>query len=181
MPGPGERPAPRGAEAPRRPIAPDRTDPVARVERNALEAVLQHPAAVDAASFDALTPEAFSVPAFRAVHEAIRAAGGLAAAVQLGDPSAWVERVREEGAGAVAGLVTELAVTPLPEDRPEVLDDYVRGVVDALVDLGLTRQIADARGRLQRMDPVAEADAYGAAFADLVALEGRRRALRHRD
>lgn len=187
MPGPGERPARRDAdprrdpEGPRRPIAPDRTDPVARVERNALEAVLQHPAAVDAAAFDALPTDTFSVPAFRAVHEAIRAAGGLAAALAAGDPSAWVEAVREEAAGPVSSLVTELAVTPLPEDRPDALDGYVRGVVDALVDLGLTRQIADARGRLQRMDPVAEADAYQQSFADLVALESRRRALRQRD
>ncbi len=193
MPGPGERPARPGAngrrdagdrrdlEAPRRPIAPDRTDPVARVERNALEAVLQHPSAVDATAFDALPTDTFSVPAFRAVHEAIRAAGGLAAALAAGEPSAWVEAVREEAAGPVSGLVTELAVTPLPEDRPDALDGYVRGVVDALVDLGLTRQIADARGRLQRMDPAAEAEAYQQAFADLVALESRRRALRQRD
>lgn len=180
MPGPGERPARPGGgdDRPQRPIAPDRADPVAKLERNALEAVLQHPAVVDAAAFDALPTDTFSVPAFRAVHEALRAAGGLGA---MQDPAGWVDRVREEAAAPVAGLVTELAVTPLPEDRPDALEDYVRGVVDALVDLGLTRQIADARGRLQRMDPVAEADSYQAAFADLVALEGRRRALRQRD
>ncbi|MCU1432833.1 MAG: primase [Actinotalea sp.] len=142
---------------------------------------------MDGGAFDALGADAFSVPAFRAVHEAIRAAGGLRAAIgQDGargpaDAAAWVERVRDEAATPVAGLVTELAVTPLPEDRPDALEDYVRGVVDALVDLGMTRQIAEARGRLQRMDPVEDADAYGAAFADLVAIEGRRRALRRRD
>jgi len=151
---------------------------VARLERSALEAVLQHPRSVDVEAFDTLPPDAFSVPAFRAVHEAIRAAGGLGA---LTADAAWVETVRDEAAAPVAGLVTELAVSPLPEDRPEAIDDYVRGVVDALVDLGLTRQIADARGRLQRMDPVAEADTYGEAFAELVALEGRRRALRAAD
>lgn len=188
MPGPGEqgdRGGRTGDDRPRsRPVAPDRADPVAKLERNALEAVLQHPEVVDAAAFDALPHDAFTVPAFRAVHEAIRAAGGLSAAGganPAGAASAWVEQVRDEAAMAVAGLVTELAVTPLPEDRPDAVDDYVRGVVEALVDLGLTRQIADARGRLQRMDPVTEAEAYGAAFADLVALEGRRRALRRRD
>ncbi len=161
-----------------RPSAPDRADPVARLERNALEAVLQHPDVVDATAFDALPADAFSVPALRAVHEAIRAAGGVAAADA---PGAWVERVREEAAGPVGGLVTELAVTPLPEDRPDALEDYVRGVVGGLIDLGLTRQIADARGRLQRMDPEADAEAYQAAFAELVAVEGRRRALRDND
>lgn len=162
-----------------RPSAPDRADPVARLERNALEAVLQHPGVVDAEAFDALPADAFSVPALRAVHEAIRAAGGVTTA--SGGDGAWVERVREEAAGPVSALVTELAVTPLPEDRPDALDDYVRGVVGGLIDLGLTRQIADARGRLQRMDPEADAEAYQAAFAELVAVEGRRRALRQQD
>lgn len=162
-----------------RPSGPDRTDPVARVERQALEAVLQHPDLVDADAFDELGSDSFSVPALRAVHEAIRAAGGIAAAADGG--SGWVERVREEAAAPVAALVTELAVSPLPEDRPDAVPEYVRGVVGALVDLGLTRLIADARGRLQRMDPEADAQAYQEAFADLLALEGRRRALRRAD
>jgi len=183
---PGPRPDDgRGRDSRARPDAPDRTDPVARLQRTVLEAVLQHPSKVDAAVFDALGPDTFSVPALRAVHEAIRAAGGVAAAGDggaggLGD-AAWLERVREEAAGPVEGLITELAVTPLPEDRPDALADYVRGVVGGLVDLGLTRQIADLRGRLQRMDPEADAAAYQAAFAELVALEGRRRATRERD
>ncbi|HWS57204.1 MAG TPA: DNA primase, partial [Actinotalea sp.] len=157
-------------------IAPDRGDPVARLERNALEAVLQHPEAVDAPAFDALPDDAFTVPAFRAVHDAIRAAGGLASGLP-----GWAERVREEAAGPVLDLVTELAVSPLPEDRPDAIEDYVRGVVEALVDLGLTRQIAARRGSLQRMDPVARPGEYGAAFAELVALENRRRSQRERD
>lgn len=199
---PGPRPDDGRGRSRVRPEAPDRADPVARLQRTVLEAVLQHPTKVDAAVFDALGPETFSVPALRAVHEAIRAAGGVAAAGGggAGDPAepgpghgtgrateaglgdaAWLERVREEAAGPVEGLITELAVTPLPEDRPDALADYVRGVVGGLVDLGLTRQIADLRGRLQRMDPEADAAAYQAAFADLVALEGRRRAMRERD
>lgn len=178
MPGPGERPDPAAGGA-RRPVAPDRTDPVAKLERNALEVVLQHPGPVDASAFDGLPADTFTVPAFRAVHEALRAAGGLGAAQQ--DPAGWLERVREEAPETVAGLVTELAVTPLPEDRPDAIDDYARGVMRALVDLGLTRRIADLRGRLQRMDPSAEVEVYQAAFAELVAVEGSRRSLRDAD
>ena len=58
------------------------------------------------------------------------------------------------------------------------METYVRGVVGALVDMGVTREIAAARGRLQRMDAERDTEAYSAAFADLIALEGRRRALR---
>lgn len=180
MPGPGERPTGEPGGERRRVLAPDRADPVAKLERTALEVLLQHPGAVDAASVDGLPHDAFTVPAFRAVHEAIRAAGGLASAA-TGSPASWVERVHEEAAGPVQELVTELAVTPLPEDRPDAVDGYVRGVVDALLDLGLTRRIADSRGRLQRMDPEREADAYQSAFAELVALEQHRRSLRRTD
>lgn len=163
-----------------RPDGPDRADPVARLQRNVLEAVLQHPNKVDAAVFDALPDDAFTVPALRAVHEAIRAAGGVVAVRGTTD-AAWLERVREEAAGPVGAVVTELAVTPLPEDRPAAIEEYVRGVVAGLVDLLLTRQIADERGRLQRMDATADAEAYQAAFGRLVALEQQRRAMRERD
>ncbi|NMR19287.1 DNA primase [Cellulomonas fimi] len=159
----------------------DRRDPVARLEAQSLEVALQLPHLVPA-DFDALGADAFAVPAFRAVHEAVRAAGGMAAARELvtgpGGAVTWVEKVSDEAAAPVRALVTELAVTPMPEDRPEAIETYVRGVVGALVDLGLTREIAEARGRLQRMDPDREPDAYQAAFADLIASENRRRSLR---
>jgi len=84
--------------------------------------------------------------------------------------------VLEEAAEPVQPLIGELAVAPLPEDRPDALGDYVRGVVRRLLEIGLTRRIAEVRGRLQR---TAEDDpAYGATFAELVTLEGRRRHLR---
>ncbi|WNB84574.1 DNA primase [Cellulomonas sp. ATA003] len=161
--------------------APDRRDPVANLERQALEVALQQPLLVPE-DFDSLAADAFAVPAFRAVHEAIRAAGGMAAAREVAAgptaAAAWVERVSEEAGAAVLPLVTELAVMPLPEDRPAAVETYVRGVVGALIDMGVTREIAAARGRLQRMDPAREPEAYEAAFAELIALEGRRRALR---
>ncbi|RHA37565.1 DNA primase [Cellulomonas rhizosphaerae] len=167
-------------ERPARMPVPDRRDPVGQTERTALEVVLQAPHLVPT-EFDELAADAFSAPAYRAVHEAIRAAGGLAVAQPLtaaGDATAWVGAVIEEAAMAVAPLVTELAVAPLPEDRPAALADYVRGVVLRLVELGFTRHIAELRGALQRMDATADPAAYSAAFAELVAVEGRRRMLR---
>ncbi|GEM00360.1 DNA primase [Cellulomonas terrae] len=160
---------------------PDRRDPVAQIERTALEVVLQRPDLV-AADFDELPTDAFGAPAYRAVHEAIRAAGGLSVARPLvqesGGSTGWVGAVIEEAAEPVRSLVTELAVAPLPEDRPESLEGYVKGVVLRLVEIGFTRHIADLRGRLQRMDAEADPAAYQAAFAELVEVEGRRRNLR---
>jgi len=164
---PAGRPAP---AAPR----PDRSDPVAQVERSALEAVLQHPDLVPEA-FDGLGADAFAIPAHRAVHEAVRAAGGVSLGRARG-AAGWVDAVSEEAAEPLRPLVTELSVAELPTDRADTLAGYVRAVVGRLLEMGLTRSIADLRGRLQRTDP--SDPGYGALFADLIDLEARRRALR---
>lgn len=173
----GRASLPEPRDVPARMPLPDRRDPVAQIERTALEVVLQEPTLVPE-EFDALADDAFAAPAYRAVHEAIRAAGGLAAGRAAASSTAWVGAVLEEAAGPVQPLVTELAVAPLPEDRADALGDYVRGVVLRLVEIGFTRHIAELRGRLQRMDASADPAAYQAAFAELVEVEGRRRTLR---
>lgn len=185
--GPGRRDddhGPDGVALPTPRLAlPDPRDPVAATERRALEAVLQLPDLVPL-EFDDLEPDGFSAPAYRAVHAAIRAAGGAAGAqvlVSSGSPTAtvaWVEAVREEAAAPVEPLITQLAVAPLPEDRPDKLAGYVRGLVMALVEMGITRQIADLRGRLQRMDGKADPEGYRTLAAQLFREENRRRALR---
>lgn len=156
---------------------PDRGDPVARLEREVLESVLQYPGRVPEA-FDALGADAFSVPAWRAVHEAIRAAGGVRGTT---DAAAWVQRVLEECSEPVAGLVNELAVAPLPEDRESAVEDYVHGVVRSLVEMQYTRQIANLRSALQRTDGQADPEGYQAIFAELLTLEAQRRELRAED
>ncbi|MCL1869227.1 MAG: DNA primase [Promicromonosporaceae bacterium] len=155
---------------------PDPRDPVARTERMALVAVLQYPQHAPAA-FDELGEDAFGVPAWRAVHAAIRAAGGVAVGRTLGG-SAWVGAVEEQAGEAVAGLVDELAVAPLPEDREDAIGRFVADVVRAVQDLGLTRGIADAKSRLLRLDPGAQPEAYREAFQSLLAMEAQRRTLR---
>ncbi|MBF0686936.1 MAG: DNA primase [Cellulomonas sp.] len=160
--------------------APDRRDPVAQVERTALEVVLQHPTLVPP-EFDALAPDACTAPAYRAAHEAVRAAGGVATAVEIvarGGESAWVGAVIDAAAEPVRALLTELSVAPLPEDRPDSLPGYVRGVVMRLVDVGLTRRVADVRGRLQRLGADADADEQRTLLGELLELEAQRRTLR---
>lgn len=184
---PGERDAarrgPDDAPAPvpvARMAAPDRRDPVAQVERTALEVVLQHPTLVPA-EFDDLAADACTAPAYRAAHEAVRAAGGIATALEVvaaGGESAWVGAVVEAAAEPVRALLTELSVAPLPEDRPDALPAYVRGVVMRLVDVGLTRRVADVRGRLQRLGADVGPDEQRALLTELLDLEAQRRTLR---
>ena len=157
--------------------APDPRDPVARVEREALECLLQVPALVPADEAEGLDDEAFEVPAYRAVHQAIRAAGGIARARTLSG-TAWAEAVHEEAPMAIAPLVTQLAVTPLPADSDDAVARYAASVVLRLAEVEVTRKIGMMRSRVQRLDP--DDPAAGPAFADLLATEARRRSLRER-
>ncbi|ACV09170.1 DNA primase [Jonesia denitrificans] len=157
--------------------APHASDPVARLERQTLEVMLQQPHEVPGAVFDALPAQAFAVPAWRAVFDAIRAAGGLTAAASLSAVE-WVEAVLEAAADPVRVLVNELSVAPLPEDRPEAMPLYVQGIVRAFIDMGMTRQIGDVKSRLQRMDYASDPEAYQEVYTLLVDLEAQRRQLR---
>jgi DNA primase len=136
---------------------PDPRDPVTAAERQLLQVVLQFPGCVDPGSFEALPQDAFGAPAHRAVHDAVRAAGGPAAA---GSTAGWAATVHDQAAEAVQPLVSELAVASLPAryDRTTGRPDerYVQELLVRVQEVGLARQIADAMSALRRLD--ADAD-----------------------
>ena len=159
------------------PLVPDPRDPVARVEREALECLLQVPLLVPLEIAEGLDESTFEVPAYRAVHHAIRAAGGVARARGV-TGTAWAEAVRDEAPAAVAPLVTQLAVTPLPADTDEALARYAASVVLRLAEVEVSRRVGVMRSRVQRLD--ASDPGAAEAFAELLAVESQRRALRER-
>ena len=164
-------------------------DPVSKIERQALEALVQYPMYVVGSGFEELGGEAFSVPSYRAVHDAIRAAGGLGAFVKLlrqaeehfgtGEKAvqaatrAFVDDVRELMIPEVASVLMELAVAPLPQDREDQLRAYCRGAMGAMVRLDVTRRLADANANLQRLSE--DDPQYTQAFRELMRLEEVRR------
>jgi DNA primase len=173
---------PAGGQAPRpqpelQATAPDPRDPVARVEREALECLLQVPTLVPLEVADGLEETTFEVPAYRAVHHAVRAAGGIERARTM-TGTAWAEAVRDEAPSAVAALVTQLAVTPLPADTDDALARYAASVVLRLAEVEVSRRVGVLRSRVQRLDP--SDPAASEAFAELLAAEAERRALRDR-
>jgi DNA primase len=155
----------------------DPRDPVARVEREALECLLQVPLLVPFEVADGLDESTFEVPAYRAVHHAIQAAGGIAQARAM-TGTAWAEAVRDEAPSTVAPLVTQLAVTPLPADTDEALARYAASVVLRLAEVEVSRRVGVMRSRVQRLE--ASDPAAGEAFAELLAMESQRRALKER-
>lgn len=92
----------------------DHNDPVARLERQVLEVVLQLPQHALGVGFDDLGPDTFVVPAHRAAHDAIRAGGGISAYGRLpaaGGPAPGSGRLRPGGGGGTAADGTD------PPDR----------------------------------------------------------------
>jgi DNA primase len=154
---------------------PDPRDPVTRVEREALQCLLQIPHQVPAEEADALGENAFEVPAFRAVHNAVRAAGGLRAARQL-SPQLWLDAVLEQAPEAVRALVTQLAVEPIAADSDEMAARLARSSVFKLADLDVGRQIGVLHSRLQRLG--AGDAGQLELLAELQAAERHRHALR---
>ncbi|MDR1427082.1 MAG: DNA primase [Bifidobacteriaceae bacterium] len=165
-----------------------RVDPIARLEYGVLMAVLQAPEVVPEA-FDQLGGDAFLTPEFRAIHDAIRAAGGVAAARRECGPGQWLERVRASAASVVAGRVTELAVTPMPiSDGPasaaipgEEVDkrrDYAEGVVSRLMEAVIGRELGELRARLGRLAATGDVDESRVLLERSQLLEEERRRLR---
>jgi DNA primase len=139
--------------------------------------MIQVPQLVPVADADGLGGTAFEVPAYRAVHQAIRGAGGVVTAVTL-TAAAWTAAVRDCAPDAVSALVSELAVAPLPADSEEALERYATSVVLRVAEVEVTREIGTLRSRVQRM--AADDPGYQQAFTELLAAESRRRALRDR-
>jgi DNA primase len=151
----------------------DLSDPVVRVEREALKLAVQRPA-LCGPEFDALGADAFTVPVHSAMFTLIAACGGTAGG---GSPRLWAARLREEAPSQQAEtFVTALAVEPLqvagePDER------YAEVVLARVGELAVSREITSVKGRLQRMSPVDEQARYNRMFGDLVGLEKRRKAL----
>ena len=133
---------------------PDLRDPVVSAERQLLQAVLQFPNLIDPAGFDSIAPESFSAPAHRAVHDAIRAAGGIEAASQ---PGHWADRVSDAATLTVRPLISELAVASVPArfDKNTGLPEprYVEGLLIRMQEFPLIRQIGDAISAMRRVPP----------------------------
>ncbi len=175
----GARTRPQGQEAPDGVATlerPDRRDPVVRAEALSLGVLLQAAGAirddkVALAVADELPADAFGVSLYRAIFSAIQAAGGVRAA-----GSDWVARVAEEAGEDLASAINELAVTPLPHDRPETVAAYAGSVMGKVLDGHLTRRIGELRGAMKRAGEGTE-DA-SRIFGEIIALEAKRRGLR---
>lgn len=195
---PGAAEAASASEARRRAIE---ADPLLRLQRQTLEVALQLPQLAAQAGVDNWTRELFDLPSYRAVFDAIMAAGGYAkyteiareiSAAHPGLPEAererqalqqWGAQVREFTPQIIDSLLTELAVAPLPvsakNDDVAGQINYGAGVLRSAGEMSFNRRLADLRSRQRRMaldDPE-----YRQVFTQIVELETQRRQLFHHD
>ena len=167
----------RGADVAEKPqrssFRPDLSDPVSRMEKEALEVVLQQPTQLSAEQWQAFYTSQFKVPAFAAIHSGVMAAGSAGAT-----PTNWVDKVVDEVPQPLASLVAELAVTSLPARTEEDLARYCRDIMNRLFELQITHRKADLMGQLQRLGAEADSETFTKINEELMELEQRRRALR---
>ncbi|WP_288291456.1 DNA primase [uncultured Varibaculum sp.] len=169
---------------------PDSSDPVVKLERQALECLLQLPASLFGIGVEQVAPEAFRVPMFSALFSAVSSLGGLDKYAELWRDAEdelgvkgkraillankrWVELVGSNISPQLQSLVSALVVSPLPQDDPARLNDYARGMWGAMIRGDLSRQIAEMKARLQRCDP--QDEQYQQIFTELMSLENSRR------
>jgi DNA primase len=169
----GQRP---GEPSPHEGRPYDRSDPVLRVEREALKLALQWPG-LTGPEFDALGAKAFTVPVHAGVFELVAACGGVGTAGRARD---WAAALREAAPDDRArAFVTELAVEPL-QVAGEPDEKYADVILARVGELSVGREIAGIKARLQRMNPEEDQAGYGRMFGELVALEQRRKWLLNR-
>ena len=166
------------APPPRNPL-PDLRDPRFAMERETLKLVVQHPMVIGRTTSD-VGPEDFMHPTYRAVWELVAAAGGpLAGASDQGWSAHLRDAAQQRNDPGLVSAVSALAVEPLLTGK-EPDGTYVAQHVVRLLELTALRRIATVKAKLQRTNPVEEAEAYNRMFGELAALEAHRRALRDR-
>jgi DNA primase len=149
----------------------DRSDPVLRVEREALKLAVQWPG-LTGPEFDALGAGAFRAPVHAAVFGLVAGCGGVGTAGRERD---WVAALLEAAPDDRArAFLTELASEPL-QVSGEPDEKYADVILARVGELAVGREIAAIKAKLQRMNPEEDQAGYGRVFGELVALEQRRK------
>ncbi len=163
---------PEAPAGPKREVRSDSTQ--LRAQREVLKVALQQPQ-LAGPYFDAVDATPYTDPNYRAVREAVAAAGGAAKAAA--GPN-WIAAVQSACTEIAAGaLVNELAVEELRlAGEPDQL--YVRTILARIQRPVVESEVADLKRRLQRINPSTDKDEYMTLFGQLMGLEQHVRSLR---
>ncbi|WGD36558.1 DNA primase [Lysinibacter sp. HNR] len=149
-------------------------DPMTRIERDALMAMLQQPTLITPDLLIQATRVSFTNSALAVVRDAI--ASHLPAEAS----SQWLGRVIDDTPEPFRNLVRELVVAPIPSRSQILLERYVNDIVASLVERDMLAFKAELVGQLQRLGDVT-GEPYRRLQQQLVELEAARRRLRPSD
>lgn len=155
-------------------LTPDPRDPVARLEKAALEIALQHPELISVEQWRNLATVQFRYRTHREV------AAGIIHAATVMAPTPGIEWINCVRSGAVDGVhpaIAELAVSPLPVSSAERLPGFVTGALNALFEQQIARQKSDLMMRLEQLSANPDDEEFEAVQRQLLELEMRRRQL----
>ena len=155
-------------------LTPDPRDPVARLEKAALEIALQHPELISVEQWRNLATVQFRYRTHREV------AAGIIHAATVMAPTPGIEWINCVRSGAVEGVhpaIAELAVSPLPVSSAERLPNFVTGALNALFEQQIARQKSDLMMRLEQLSANPDDEEFEAVQRQLLELEMRRRQL----
>lgn len=141
---------------------PNPSEPRLALEREVLKARLQMPELV--ITWSDIEIDAFTHPAYRHLRLLID---------EHADSTARLDQTDDE---RMKALIAELSVEPIRTDG-EISARYVQSIVARLREVTLSRNIAEVKSTLQRINPLTHEAEYTALFTDLVALEAARRVL----
>lgn len=164
-----------GADTPDEPVAGIRSlpnDPISRMERDAVMAMVQQPTSVGAPMLGLAASATFSTPMLAAVRDAVVANVDV---IGSGD---WLDRLLADVPAPLRTLTHELALAPIPARNAEDLAAYCRSIVVALVERDLLARKASLLGQLQRADPHEQAERRAEIQRQLVDIDGQRMRLR---
>ncbi|GAA3338752.1 DNA primase [Curtobacterium pusillum] len=147
-------------------------DPITRMERDAVMAMVQQPGHVGAPLLGLAAAATFSAPMLSVVRDAVVA---NVDAIGAGN---WLDRLLQDVPAPFRGLVQELALAPIPARTDEDLALYARSIVVALVERDLLARKASLLGQLQRADPHEQAGRRAEIQRQLVDIDAQRMRLR---
>ena len=146
-------------------------DPVTRMERDAVMAMLQLPEDVGVELLSEAAQSYVANPSLAMIRDAI------GANQENINHASWIERVSADVAENLRPLVLQLAVAPLPERGEKEMTIYARAIVVAMVERDVVRRKSDLMSRMQRLDSGASEESRDIQ-RQLIELEAKRRKLR---
>ncbi|WP_144942292.1 MULTISPECIES: DNA primase [Kocuria] len=155
---------------------PDPREPVSRMEREALEVVLQVPDLVPTTYWGHFESAGMTYRVHQVMHDAlVTARSEIGEQVQGG--RVWLEAVRSHLPDQLHGYLAQLSVTPLPAATEQQMRNYAVGVLTSLVEMHINREKSDKLAHLNRLNAQREPDLYQQLNRELLELELQRRSL----